>query len=404
MISPQSTIAVALFELKRAMTIPRLLWWAGLVMFPVGITLLVKANNGDGSNRRVNTVKVVEIDVSELSEGGLPTRLTVDGQELSGQEAIMFVREQTTKAWEAELEKMKQAWEERWSRRGRFGRRGPPSRPEPKPVYNGPMPERPVLLIRHPDNVSVGSLQLLKTMLEAPFSRVETYTASEPRPDVQPPSEKFVGWAGTYFALIPTMVAMMGVFLWATPAISGELERRSWIYLATRPNAAGSVLIGKYLVGVAWGGSAALVSAAVCSFLADTPEGFVAMFRPLALLVILGVPAYGAVYTLIGAIMPQRAMVIAFVYTVAFEIFISTAPALINKAAVQHHLRALWVRWFRLDQVADDANQVISGLGLSEGSTFGHVFGLALITLFGLTAALFVLRWKELSSADESET
>jgi hypothetical protein len=36
----------------------------------------------------------------------------------------------------------------------------------------------------------------------------------------------------------------------ATPAVSVELERRSWVYLAVRPNGSTAVLIGKYLAAV----------------------------------------------------------------------------------------------------------------------------------------------------------
>ena len=43
-------------------------------------------------------------------------------------------------------------------------------------------------------------------------------------------------WIGFLFALIPMLVSMLGTFLWTTPAISAELERRSWVYLTVRPN------------------------------------------------------------------------------------------------------------------------------------------------------------------------
>ena len=49
------------------------------------------------------------------------------------------------------------------------------------------------------------------------------------------------------FALVPMLVSMLGTLLWTTPAISAELERRSWVYLAVRPNGATAVLLGKYL-------------------------------------------------------------------------------------------------------------------------------------------------------------
>lgn len=59
-------------------------------------------------------------------------------------------------------------------------------------------------------------------------------------------------WAGMLYALIPMLVSMLGMLLWATPAISAELERRSWVYLTVRPNGGTAVLLGKYLAAVTW--------------------------------------------------------------------------------------------------------------------------------------------------------
>ncbi len=59
-------------------------------------------------------------------------------------------------------------------------------------------------------------------------------------------------WAVFLFALVPMLICMMGTFLWATPAVSAELERKSWVYLAVRPQGRTSVLLGKYLATLTW--------------------------------------------------------------------------------------------------------------------------------------------------------
>src|SRR5262245_15424448 len=63
-------------------------------------------------------------------------------------------------------------------------------------------------------------------------------------------------WTVMLFMLIPMLVSMLGTFLWATPVISTELERKSWVYLAVRPQGTINVLLGKYLVALTWALSA----------------------------------------------------------------------------------------------------------------------------------------------------
>ena len=43
------------------------------------------------------------------------------------------------------------------------------------------------------------------------------------------------GWTIILFMLVPMLVSMLGTFLWTTPAVATELERKSWVYLAVRP-------------------------------------------------------------------------------------------------------------------------------------------------------------------------
>ncbi len=59
-------------------------------------------------------------------------------------------------------------------------------------------------------------------------------------------------WGLFLFAVIPMLVTMLGTLLWATPVVSEELERKSWVYLAVRPDGSSAVLIGKYLATVVW--------------------------------------------------------------------------------------------------------------------------------------------------------
>ncbi len=43
-------------------------------------------------------------------------------------------------------------------------------------------------------------------------------------------------YVATYI-LVPQVICMLGLLLWATPAIHSELEAKTWVYLAMRPPA-----------------------------------------------------------------------------------------------------------------------------------------------------------------------
>ena len=140
-------------------------------------------------------------------------------------------------------------------------------------------------------------------------------------------------WALFLFALIPMLVTMLGTFLWTAPAISAELERKSWVYLAVRPHGANAVLLGKYLAAVTWVLPATLLGLTLSVVIADTGDGW-RIWTTIAKLCCFGSLAYAAVYLLLGVIFPKRSMVIAVAYTLIIELIISNIPAVINKISV----------------------------------------------------------------------
>lgn len=212
----------------------------------------------------------------------------------------------------------------------------------------------------------------------------------------RPPSREL--WTLFLFALIPMLVTMLGAFLWATPAISAELERRSWIYLAVRPNGGVAVLLGKYLAAVTWVTSAALIGLALALAVADTGDTRRIGFT-IARLALLACPAYAAVYSLIGTLFPKRAMAIAVAYTLLFELVISFAPAMINRFTVQFRLRALLVEWADIN-IPNRRGFVAMAL-TGDAPPWHHVLVLAAYTIILLAVAVAVLRASEFSTAEE---
>ena len=69
------------------------------------------------------------------------------------------------------------------------------------------------------------------------------------------------------YYLIPEVTCLLGLLLWATPAISTEIEGQTWVYLTLRGSGRSAVVIGKYLTAVFWTLSAALSATTISSVL-----------------------------------------------------------------------------------------------------------------------------------------
>ena len=208
-------------------------------------------------------------------------------------------------------------------------------------------------------------------------------------------------WAVMLFFLVSLVVSALGVFLWATPAIATELERRSWVYLATRPNGNMAVLFGRYLVAVSWALSAALIGLTLALVIAQPQRAF-EIWRVVAVLTTLSCPAFGAVYSLIGTFAPKRAMVFAIIYTLLFEVVIAFVPAMVQEFTIQFRLRCLLVRWLELELVFG-GGPAASQFLFNDTSPAQHVMVLLAMTAVYLLAAGCVLLWKEFSTADDSD-
>ena len=203
------------------------------------------------------------------------------------------------------------------------------------------------------------------------------------------------------FALVPMLVSMLGTLLWATPAISSELERRSWVYLAVRPNGGTAVLLGKYLAAVTWVIPPALVGISIAVPLAGTGDSL-RVWWTMVRLVLLSAPAYAAIYLLLGVVMPRRAMVLAVAYTLIFELMISFVPAVINKITVQYRLRSLAAEWCDISFSGGSPSGALSLIGTEP--VWHHITVLVLLPVFLVGLSVALLRSSEFSSAIESDT
>ena len=207
-------------------------------------------------------------------------------------------------------------------------------------------------------------------------------------------------WLGFLFALFPMLVSLLGALLTTTTAVSAELERRSWVYLAVRPHGTTAVLLGKFLAAVSMVIPVALLGLTLAVPLTGMSD-MLQTWWSFAGLIVLSCPAYAAIFMLLGVINPRRAVLLAVAYSLIFELIISFVPAVINKLTVQYRLRALLVHWCDMDIPPEASSSVLALVGDSPPSV--HVLVLLALPPLLLTGAVALLRWSEFTSAAESD-
>ncbi len=209
----------------------------------------------------------------------------------------------------------------------------------------------------------------------------------------QAPPREF--WPWFLLIMIPLLVAMLGTLLWTSPAVSAELERKSWVYIAIRPNGRTAMLLGKYLAGVTWVLLAALTGLVVSVVISGAEDSGRVLISLIGI-TLFAVPAYAAAYLLIGVLFPQRAMVLAVAYSLMFEVLISFVPAMVNQLTVCWRLRSLLCYWCDIEMPPE--------VNFATPPAWVHVLLLIVYPLVLLTASVYFIRRREFSSAAESES
>ncbi len=204
------------------------------------------------------------------------------------------------------------------------------------------------------------------------------------------------------FILIPEVLCVLGLLLWATPAVHSELEGKTWTYLAVRPVGKGSILLGKYLAAVVWTALTAWLSVAVCVLIVRPEAGIVRMAGVLAAIVALSCFTYGAIFMMLGVMFLRRGMVVAVAYAFVCEFALAFVPAMISQLTVEYHLRCLLGKWLSLGspQAPPFVYTIFSAVGAIP--TWRHLTVIAALAGWSLAVAIWLLRHRELISPEEA--
>lgn len=191
-------------------------------------------------------------------------------------------------------------------------------------------------------------------------------------------------------------VSVLGVLAWATPAVQMELENRTWIYSASRPYGRRCLLLGRYLVAVGWAASAG-ASAIVISVAIAQPPAVWQTTAALLACCLIACAAYGALYCLLAAIFPRRAMVVAVTYTFVFELVVAWLPAVINQFTIQFRLRCLFFDWAQLSELVTRVRDIL----FSTSPHWVHLLVLTIYIVALLTVAVAVLERRQLVTSED---
>jgi ABC-2 type transport system permease protein len=138
------------------------------------------------------------------------------------------------------------------------------------------------------------------------------------------------------------IIPVLGVF-YGTSLIADEVEDKTITYLFTRPIRRGAVVVGKYLAYLACTTMVVLPAVMVVYFLlvpfSQVPGSFTSLVTDLGLLA-LGMAAYGALFTLVGAIM-KRPLVVGLVFAFGWEQLAMLMPGYLRRFTLAYYLQAL---------------------------------------------------------------
>ena len=190
------------------------------------------------------------------------------------------------------------------------------------------------------------------------------------------------------------VVPVLGAF-YGTSLISDEVEDRTITYLFTRPIPRGAIIIGKYLAYLVCTELVVLPSL-TAAYLLLVPVGggsigatFPVLLADLGILA-LGLAVYGAVFALIGALVP-RPLVAGLLLVFGWEQVALLVPGYLRRLTVAHYLQCLVPQ----SMPQDDTVAAIQSLFMAPPSTTSSLTALFLITAVALWLAVLTVERRE---------
>jgi ABC-2 type transport system permease protein len=141
---------------------------------------------------------------------------------------------------------------------------------------------------------------------------------------------------------VRVIVPILGVF-YGTALIADEVDDKTITYLFTRPIRRGVVLLGKYFAYLVCTALVVLPAVVVVYFLVvpfrEVPGTFASLAIDVGILA-LGLATYGAVFAVVGAVLPRPAIV-GLVFAFGWEQAALLMPGYLSRLTIAYYLQAL---------------------------------------------------------------
>ncbi len=187
------------------------------------------------------------------------------------------------------------------------------------------------------------------------------------------------------------LVVILAIF-YGTSVTSEEVDGRTLPYLTTRPLTKPGIILGKYAAYTVLTSAIVTISLTFSFFILNSRalgrgETYAAFFRYAGVLV-LGLAAYMAFFTFLGAVV-RRSIFLALVFGYGWENVISYFPGSTQKFSIVHYLKSLLPAQPRTGRFS------FLMFRLEPTPPLKAVLVLLAITAVALILASVVFRWKE---------
>jgi len=197
------------------------------------------------------------------------------------------------------------------------------------------------------------------------------------------------------YCFVVHVLAVSGLLslLLGSSLVASEVENRTITYLFTRPVARWRIVAAKFTATCAFLLPPVALSLLGSWFILGAPGG-APVLGALMASAVLSVPAYTAVFALLGTIAVARALVVGIVYIVFFEGFLSLVPAVINSLTISYYLRSLAVGVSGIE-VPTFIERIVG-----NESPASCVMVIAAITAIGVGLAALIVSRREFATPD----
>ena len=189
------------------------------------------------------------------------------------------------------------------------------------------------------------------------------------------------------FLTYPQTICLLLALFYGTSVLGSELGGKTLTYLFTRPLPRWRFVVGKYL-GIVTAVIIPTCLSVLASWLILGAEGGAAQILALLIATAGALLGYNALFVLFGFLVPRRAMIVALLYGIVFELALSFVPALVNQFTVTYYLRSVVVEMLDLE-IPREAVRVVGGASISTSClALGAIIACAL----GLSSLLAARR------------